>query len=75
MVPWLWGTAAAWGAEIPLQQNTLPIGDLQRADHALAFGFERLGQLEWQRHLPRRHYLGLRPPVNLPRACEPCEAL
>jgi len=40
------GTAAA-SAEIPPQQNTLPIEDLQdlTAAHGLAFGFEQLARL------------------------------
>lgn len=73
------GTAAA-SAEIPPQQNTLPIEDLQdlTAAHGLAFGFEQLARLGRQLGRPRQpvRYLGLRlPPVNRPRACACREAL
>jgi hypothetical protein len=73
------GTAAA-SAEIPPQQNTLPIEDLQdlTAARGLAFGFEQLARLERQLGRPRQpvRYLGLRlPPVNRPRACACREVL
>lgn len=74
------GTAAA-SAEIPPQQNTLPIEDLQdlTAAHGLAFGFEQLARLVGrQLGRPRQpvRYLGRRlPPVNRPRACACREAL